>query len=47
MLFGLNSCISIGGHIHNDYFRYSVIVDNKERFGKLPIIRKSYKKNKV
>ena len=37
MLFGLNSCIFTGAHIYQDFFRYSVVVDGKERFGKIPI----------
>ena len=37
MLFGLNSCVFTGAHIYNDFFRYSIKVNDKERFGKIPI----------
>lgn len=39
MLFGLNACLSIGASLYPDFLRYYVKINDKERFGKLPIDR--------
>ena len=39
MLFGLNSCLAIGASLYLDFLRYYVKINDKERFGKLPIDR--------
>ena len=41
MLFGLNACIPLGACITPKYFRYYIKVNDKERFGKVPIVKKS------
>ena len=39
ILFGLNSCLAIGASLYPDFLRYYVKINDKERFGKLPIDR--------
>ena len=46
MLFGLNTCISIGATITPDFLRYGVEVNGKERFGKIPLLRSPLVKSK-
>ena len=41
LLFGLNACLLIGASLYPDYLRYYVKINDKERFGKLPIDKKS------
>ena len=41
MLFGLNACLSIGASLSSDFLRYHIVLQGKERFGKLPIVKKS------
>ena len=41
MLFGLNACLAIGASLTSDFLRYHIVVDGKERFGKLPIVKKT------
>ena len=45
MLFGLNTCISIGANINQDFLRYCVDINGKERFGKIPLIRRPLMKD--
>ena len=37
MPFGLNLIVFTNAHIYNDFFRYCVKVNDKERYGKIPI----------
>ena len=39
LLFGLNACLAIGANISSDFLRYYVKINDKERFGKLPITK--------
>ena len=39
MLFGLNSCLAIRASLYPYFLRYYVKINDKERFGKLPIDR--------
>lgn len=41
MLFGLNSCVAINANISQDSLRYCVKIDGKEKFGKLPLIKRN------
>ena len=41
MLFGLNACLAIGASLTSDFLRYYLIVDGKERFGKLLVSKKT------
>ena len=40
MLLGLNVCEAIGATISSTHLRYNVKINDKERFGKIPIIKK-------
>ena len=40
LLLGLNVCEAISATIYPDSLRYNVVINNKERFGKIPIIKK-------
>ena len=44
LLLGLNVCEAIGATITSSHLRYSVTIKDKERFGKIPIIKKSARK---
>lgn len=39
LIFGLDACVSIGATIYHDFFRYYVVLNGKERFGKIPIYK--------
>ena len=43
MLIRLNACASIGASIQHDYLKYCVNIKDKERFGKIPIMKISRK----
>ena len=39
MIIGLNTFLAIGGLLTSDFLKYNVIVNGKERWGKIPIIK--------
>ncbi len=45
MLFGLNACLAIGASLASDFLRYHIVIDGKERFGKLPIVKRTKSEN--
>ena len=44
MLFGLNTYISIDATITQEFLRYIVKINGKERFGKIPLLRSPLRK---
>lgn len=38
LLLGLNVYKAIGGNLTPEFFKYNIVVDNKERWGKIPLI---------
>ena len=38
LLLGLNVYKAIGGNLTPEFLKYNIIIDNKERWGKIPLI---------
>ncbi len=45
MLIGLNTYLAIGGDLTPNFLKYKVLIDKKERWGKIPLIKSALKKN--
>ena len=45
MLFGLNSYLAIGGNLTPNALRYKLFINDKERWGKIPLIKSTLKSN--
>ena len=39
MIFGLNTFLAIGGLLTPDFLKYNVLINGKERWGKIPLVK--------
>ena len=39
MLFGLNTYMAIDGNLTPDFLKYNVLINEKERWGKIPLVK--------
>ena len=42
MLFGLDAYLAIGGNLTPDFLKYNVLINEKERWGKIPLIKSKF-----